>query len=153
MANTYGSIRGHLRLRLIRELAMGVATQAELATRFGVDQNTVRTFRERNEEDIQDVRKALMDEVVSETAGLWIADKSARVAEYQDDVERINELLESGLSEGLVPRFLNSKHAALKAVAEELAQLPTRTSAAQIDENVFHCTVVGVSTSDLGGLT
>jgi hypothetical protein len=153
----YGQLRGHIRLKLIRELAMDVVTQQELAKRFGVDQNTIRTFRDRNEDDIREVRDSLLQEVVSETAGLWISKKANRIAEYQEDVEKLNESLARWVPgadyrlDMAAKGLMATKHNALKNVAEELAQLPTRSSAPQVDENVFHYTIVGATTDGLRG--
>ena len=153
----YGQLRGHIRLKLIRELAMDAVTQQELAKRFGVDQNTIRTFRDRNEDEIREVRESLLQEVVNETAGLWITKKANRLAEYEADVDRINESLARWVP-GDDPRLdvvakglILAKHGAIKNSAEELAQLPTRSSAPQVDENVFHYTIVGATTDGLRG--
>jgi hypothetical protein len=53
---------------------------------------------------------------------LWIADKVARLAELEDDVECINaELMTAPVD--VQPRLYLAKHRALRNAAEELGQL------------------------------
>jgi len=140
-------LRGRIAYELIRELALGVADDMELATRYEVKLPAIEMFKERHALDIERIRQSHVDDGEPELAGLWIASKAKRIAEYQSDVERINEALELELDNGL----LRTKHNALHAAAEELAQLPTRSSAPQVDENVFHYTIVGATTDGLRG--
>jgi hypothetical protein len=139
-------LRGRVAYELIRELALGVADDMELATRYETKVPAVQAFRERYAVDIQRVREELRNDGEPDLAALWITSKAKRIAEYQSDVERINDALELELDKGL----LRVKHAALHSVAEELAQLPVRSAAPQIDENVIHYSIVGVTTTDLG---
>jgi len=68
---------------------------------------------------------AIRDDFANEFAGLWIARKEARLAAYErdvDDVERVEG------EDGVTPELRRVKQAALRAVAEELGQLPARLS-------------------------
>lgn len=106
--------RAWVKHRLIRELALGDKTQAALAEQYGVTPGSITIFKQRHHTAIEDVRADLLDEFAS----LWIAKKVNRVAEYQDDVDKLSDSTETDV--------LKVKHAALKAVAEELGQLPSR---------------------------
>jgi hypothetical protein len=107
--------RGWAKASLIRELAAGEKTRKQLGAEYGVAQSNITRFADRHVDAIEKVRAHLDDE----WAGLWIANKRNRVAEYEADVERINASLD------LVPDkdLLRTKQSALKQVAEELGQL------------------------------
>lgn len=118
--------RGHVRARLVRELATGEHSQAELARRHGCSRQAVSDFARRHAERIADVAGRLDDEF----AALWVASKVARLAEYQQDIEDVEALLadpetaaKAGVAWAEVKRV---KQAALRAVAEEAGQLPAR---------------------------
>lgn len=148
-------VRGHVKLELMRELAMQSAPHDVVAARFDLKTSEVKSFEDRNYDAIQEIRLALLEEVVNETAGLWISHKAKRIAEYQEDVDLINIRLANLEDEDeLEPATLTAirtKHNALKSVAEELAQLPTRSTTPQVDENVFHYSIVGTTTEGLRG--
>lgn len=112
----YGDLeRGWAKARLIRALASGEVKQTELAVEFGVTQSGISHFATKHRDEIESVRSRLADE----WAHLWIADKKNRVAEYQSDVEAINEALEGEKD----PQLLRAKLAVMRQVAEELGQL------------------------------
>lgn len=126
MAEAGALERGHVRQRLIRELATGEHTQAELGRRHGVSRQAVSAFAAKHAERIADVASRLDDEF----AGLWIASKTARIAELEAQVDRLTELLTDpevaaranvGVAE--VERTIQS---AIRNVSEELGQLPAR---------------------------
>ncbi len=98
-----------------------------LAERYGVTPVTLHQFGKRHADEIEQVRNAILAGLDNMTVGLWIADKANRIAEYQEDIERINDVLDKGLTNDGTS-FLKIKHGAMKAVAEELAQLPTRSA-------------------------
>ena len=126
MAESGALERGHVRARLIRELATGEHTQVELARRHGVDQSAISRFASRHAERIADVAGKLDDEF----AGLWIAGKAARIAEYQQQVDDIADLMddpERAARAGVqAAEMFRTAQAALRAVSEELGQLPAR---------------------------
>lgn len=142
--------RPYTRVQLQRELALGQKTQSELAAEYGVTQSAISQFQQRWRVQIQRYREDMTDEF----AGLWAAKKTARVAAYQDAVELLDdqiEALETGrmvdadslrsLLDGEHPdgpimltadtsdvlaRLLKARDRALRSIAEELGQLPSR---------------------------
>lgn len=132
--------RGHVRLALIRDLAGGEHTGAKLAKKYGVCAQAISEFKRRHEAAIAEVRGKLDDEF----AGLWVARKAARLAEYENDLLCIQEAIELAAEAAgddappPVPAdLLRAKHRALRAVAEELGQLPTRMDV-QVSGEVVH---------------
>lgn len=117
-------LRGHVAGELIVELAKGEKTQAQLAERFGVSQPSISDFAIKHRDDIERQRADMQDRF----AGAWVADKLARVHEYQRTVETINEALDDPAVDGAVPEpeLMRVKHQAMRSVAEELNQLPAR---------------------------
>jgi len=106
---------------LARDLAAGGQTQVELADKYSVTQQAISDFARRE----RDMIDAIRDDFANEFAGLWIARKEARLAAYErdvDDVERVEG------EDGVTPELRRVKQAALRAVAEELGQLPARLS-------------------------
>lgn len=114
-------IRGHLARSLCRDLALGNETQEALAEKYGVTRQTICYHGQRNREEIAAIKENIDDEF----AGMWIAQKQARVAEYKADVERVNAALDK--LDVVDPKLLRAKNAALKASAEEMGQLPAKT--------------------------
>jgi transposase-like protein len=118
--------RGHVRLKLIRELAKGEHSQSELARRFGVSAQAISAFVQRHAERIADVASRLDDEF----AGLWVAEKTNRIATYQQQIEDIAELLGDPEQVGKAgvgyAEVVRTAQAAMKAVADELGQIPAK---------------------------
>ena len=144
-------VRGALKLALIRDLAFDERAHADLAEEYGITRSNVSHFARMHQREIDAVERDLQQEVTNECAGLWIADKAARIAEYQDVVERVNEKLDSLKDSDYVsPGLLKEKTAALRAAAEELGQIPERPAApastASVEYN-YH----GMSDADLTG--
>lgn len=147
--NRYVLSRPYTRVQLQRELALGEKTQSELAAQYGVVQSAISQFAQRWRVQIQRYREDMTDEF----AGLWAAKKSARVASYQDAIELLDDQIEA-LGEGrmvdadslrslldgerpaggliiadtsdTLSRLLKAKDRALRSIAEELGQLPSR---------------------------
>jgi hypothetical protein len=106
--------------------------------------SSVTDFRRRHQPEIEEAVQKIEDEFV----GLWVASKAARLAEYQQDVEDANEIISEEMGSRSTPREQNPldpgandeddpplssapiwvrlKGAALRAVAEELGQIPNR---------------------------
>jgi hypothetical protein len=124
-------------MELLRELAMGAASRQELAEKYEVDGTRIYQISRECASEIDAIRADLMAKLHVETTGLWIASKINRVAEYQQDVDDINRLLDIAYDDKLV----RTKHNALRSVAEELAQLPTRTSTQVGEETVVAYTI------------
>jgi hypothetical protein len=104
----------HKNLELCRLLAAGEVQRSELARRYHVTTSAITQFAQRNAARIDEIRANLDDEF----AGLWIADKLARVEAYQIDYDSI--------SQNNHHEWVKARTAILKAVAEELGQLPPR---------------------------
>lgn len=116
-------LKGYVASKLIRELAIDEKTQVQLAEEYGVAQSTVATFKKKHLARIEEVRENLADEF----AGLWIAMKANRIAEYQSDVEVINEKAQKSGATVADSEMIRTKASLLKSVAEELGQLPGRS--------------------------
>jgi hypothetical protein len=139
-------LRGHVRLALARDLAAMTSTQTELAAKYGVSQPAISQFIDRE----QDLIVAIRADMGNELAGLWVAAKAARVAEYERDIEHLNGAL--GDAEGSdgappAPDLLSVKHRALRAVAEELGQLPARMTVKV--EGEIRTVIEGIDIADI----
>lgn len=139
--------RGHVKTELIRFLATGEETYTSLAARYGVSQPSISAFAKRHAERIADVAAKLDDEF----AGLWIAEKRARIGELQEQVDRVTELVtdpeqaaRAGVGAAEMERVIQT---ALRAVSEELGQLPSRTQVQHSGQ--LEIIVAGVDTSAL----
>lgn len=107
--------RGWVKHQLIRELAVGDKTSQELGEKYGVTDGAIRMFAQRHLPTIEQVRANLDDEF----AGLWLAEKKNRIAEYEGDIGVINEALDGQADE----KLLRTKLAVMRQSAEELGQL------------------------------
>ena len=142
-SRAYPLERGWVKWRLIRDLATGTKTQTELADEFGVTASAISTFKSRHKTSIAEQAADLENEF----AALWIAQKGARLAELQSDVEDLSEAADSN-NEGYTD-LLKVKHAALNQAAKELGQIPSTAGVSvQTQQAVFR--IEGV---DLGTLT
>lgn len=122
---------GRTRMALIRDMALGELSDRELALRIACDLPTIKAFRALYADEITEVRGALAGQLAIETAGLWIAKRQNRVAEYQSDVEQINAAMRDLITDAegnVVPmlmatrefdRLLRAKHFAMQAVNSE----------------------------------
>ena len=128
--------RGWVRHRLIREFALGEKTQRTLAAQYGASQTSISSFKKRHEFEIEEVRNNLADEY----AGVWVAKKLERIREYQSAAEK--------MANGTSPRNQEVLVTILKAVAEELGQLPARTQVNVSNETTVY-QVVGISEDDI----
>lgn len=123
--------RGWVKHRLIREFALGEKTGRTLAEQYGVSVTSIANFKKRYSMEIEDVRNALADEF----AGLWVAEKKSRIAEYQEAAQK--------MADGRSPRNAEVLVSILKAVAEELGQLPARTNIS-VSNDVVTYQIVGI---------
>lgn len=128
--------RGWVKHRLIRDFALGEKTGGQLAKEYGVSQTSISAFKKRYAMDIEEVRNHLADEY----AGVWVAQKLNRIREYQEAAEK--------MSNGTSPRNQEVLVSILKAVAEELGQLPARAQVNVSTENVTY-QIVGIDLDDL----
>jgi hypothetical protein len=115
-----------VRLRLIRDLAKGEHRDAELARRHGVSRPAILEFKRRHAEAIEHQRAHLEDVFAS----IEFADKGARVAELSNDAADIAAILgdpETAAKAGVqYAEMVRAKQSALRAIAVELGQLPSR---------------------------
>ena len=123
--------RGWVKHRLVRDFAIGEKTGEQLAVQYGVSRTSISAFKRRHEMEIEEVRNNMADEY----AGLWVAEKMSRIAEYQEAARK--------MANGTSPRNQEVLVSILKAVAEELGQLPARTQVQVNTENVVY-QIVGV---------
>lgn len=107
--------------KLCRELAAEELSTNELAAKYSVDRNTIRSFAKRHARRIEEIKQNLDDEF----AGQWIARKTARLDVYQNQVLRIERMLDGAedMKPADITRLLRTQQTALRSVAEELGQL------------------------------
>src|SRR3954466_2145013 len=72
--------RGHVRQRLVMDLAADLSTRAALAREYGCSRAAISQFAARHQWDISRARENLEDRY----AALWAAGKVARVATHQE---------------------------------------------------------------------
>lgn len=108
------------RRALCRELAAGDVKRAALARKYGVSGAYITKFAKQHAAEIDDI-KADLD---NQFAGLWIASKAARIAAYQADLEQSED------NDEFAGHFeqIRTRTQILRAVAEELGQLPPRAT-------------------------
>lgn len=128
--------RGWVKHRLIRDFALGEKTGQQMAAEYGCSATSISAFKKRNLMAIEEVRNNLADEY----AGVWVAEKLKRIQEYQEAAEK--------MAAGNSPRNQEVLTTILKAVAEELGQLPARAQVNVSTENVTY-QVVGIPLEDL----
>lgn len=128
--------RGWVKHRLIRDFALGEKNQKELAEIYGVSATAMTQFKRRHGLEIEEVRNDLADQY----AGVWVAKKIERIREYQNAAEKMASGESARSQEVLV--------SILKAVAEELGDLPARTQVNISNEEVTY-QIVGVSVDDI----
>ena len=103
--------RAWTRRKLMRELALGTKTHAELAKEYGATREAVSRFKGRHLREISEI----IDRSTDEFAGIAITEKANRLAMYQDQVEQAEDRGDWKL----VARLL-------RQVAEEMGHLPSR---------------------------
>ena len=128
--------RGWVKHRLIRDFALGEKTGVELAEQYGCSGTSISQFKKRHQMEIEEVRNNLADEY----AGVWVAAKLDRIAMYQEAAEK--------MASGASPRNAEVLVTILKAVAEELGQLPARTQVNVNTQNVEY-QIVGINPDDI----
>lgn len=121
-------LKGWQRVALLRDLALAEMTIQEIADKWGRSESTMYAWKTNHAAEIDAIRA----DAANEFAGLWVAQKVNRVAEYQADIE--DEDVD-----------VQVKHRALRAVAEELGQL---TSKQEIQASVTY-QVEGVDPDNL----
>jgi hypothetical protein len=131
--------RGWSRLGLIRDLAFGEFSPAELAADIGCKVEDVLEFQSVYENEIAETRAALAGHLAIETAGLWVAKRQNRLAEIQGDLEDLGVAVEAIRSEdklgGQQHRdIVKTRVTLLRAVADELSPRATGVKP-RVEEN------------------
>lgn len=108
------------RRQLCRELATG-QTHRALGKKYGVTHQAITAFAKRHAAEIDAIKADLDDEF----AGLWIANKQARLAALQADFELSADGEYAGHYE-----HIRTRTQLARAIAEELGQLPPRATVA-----------------------
>jgi len=114
---TNSVIPRHRQREVIREIAAGELTHAAIAARWGVTRQAITALAGHHAREIDEIRANLDDEF----AGLWAASKQNRIAAYQDEIERLDTNRNANHHE-----WSKARQAALRAVADELGQIPAR---------------------------
>jgi len=128
--------RSWVKHRLIRDFALEEKKNYELAEIYGVSVTAISMFKKRHSHEIEEIRNNLADEY----AGVWVAKKLERVRAYQEAAEKMVDGKTTRSAEVLVQ--------ILKAVAEELGDLPARTQV-QVNTGDVTYAVVGINPDDL----
>lgn len=115
------SLKPWQRHKLLRELAAGEKTSAQLSREYGMSASGIREFKKRHRAEVDAIAAAAGDEF----AGLWIADKGQRLAAYQADYEIAADDDKQSHHE-----WVKARTGILHAVAEETGQLPPRATVA-----------------------
>lgn len=115
---------------LMRDLALGNTTQRELAAKYGVSEPAMTYFKQRNAEQIEDIRA----NAEGEFAGILISQKANRLQAYADLLEDADPKLATRV---------------LRQIAEEMGHLPQRVQlSGQVDTQTRY-QIDGVDPGDL----
>lgn len=129
-------ISGYKKLELMRLLATGEHSVSDLAVMYESAEGTIRQFRERHKVQIAEIVANMEDQF----AGLWIAKKENRIAEYQSQAEKFRDADD--------PKLVARTQTALRSVAEELGALPQRLQVQQ-EKQTVHVVLEGVDNAKL----
>jgi hypothetical protein len=113
------SLQPWQRHKLLRELAVGERSSAQLSADYGMTASGIRDFKKRHRAQVDEMAADLANQF----SGLWIADKGQRLAAYQADYEQAAAGEKSGHHE-----WVKARTGILHAVAEETGQLPPRAT-------------------------
>ena len=130
MAYRYALDRTGTRERLVADLAAGESTTTELATKYGVTRQGLYSFTVRHAAEIETHRTNVAAALVDH----WAAIKGLRIEALVEDLERLEGLLTGLLAPpdpeappadlADVVRLVGAKRQHLRAIAEELGQIP-----------------------------
>jgi uncharacterized small protein (DUF1192 family) len=111
-------INGAQRLRLIQDLAEGVTLQA-CADKYGYSSTqAVHQFKVRNREAVEKAKAGFEDEMQL----LWVTKRTARIAQYQNNIERLEDIADL-VEPDKLPNVIKTQNHALRSVAEEMGHL------------------------------
>jgi len=98
--------------------------QNQLAAKYGCTQSSISEFITRHADEVASKKQALSDEL----HGLWVADRSARMAEYQQTLDDLEGFVSnSSMSDKEAREAVALKLRTLRQVADELGQVPQRS--------------------------
>lgn len=120
------------KMEVCRWLAEQKYTMTQIAEMCDVTPDAVSKFAKRNAGIIEEIRNNLEDEM----AGLWVAKKRNRIAYLMRQVELVEEAQADGVE--LDGAILRAGQSAIKAIAEELGQLPSRLTVVQPPQQVTY---------------
>jgi hypothetical protein len=155
---------GRVARALARDLALTKLSQTALAEKYGVTQSSISEFKARRAEEIA----AIAADADDQYAGIWIAQKEARLAE----LARLHDIAltptpkvapsgkiirewvtdpETGVDTEVIVSEVDGRLAAqvMKQAAEEMGQLPTRLQVSGDMSIKTNYTVEGVDPKDL----
>ena len=135
----------------MQDIASGDYSHQQLRDRYNYQ--NIRRFVAKYALEIEDIRKNNIAEVRKECAGLWIADRTMRIAQYQDIVDKIDKKIHDLAYTGstyLPFQALKIKAEVLRLVAEELGQIPEKKRTAE-EQGFLEYAVKGISTAELQG--
>ncbi len=141
--------RGWIRPKLIRELAEGTKTQEQLAEEYGTTRVSIANFKKRHLTAIEEQKR----DFENEFAALWIANKAARLAVLQDDVEQLTEqfALDGDAfheDKKAALQAVQIRHAAMHQAAKELGQIPS-AAGVQVETKRVTFVIPGVDLDQL----
>jgi hypothetical protein len=120
-------VRGVARTERIRKIAVGELTYQQIADEEEVGLDAITQFASRNKEEIRLAKQALVADPDDEYAGVAIAKKLNRIADANQDLADVIDLLGNGdLTPTQRKGFLGLKSKLRREVAEEKGELPVR---------------------------
>lgn len=143
------------RRKLQIELATTAATQSALAEKYGVTQPSISEFKARHLETINAIR----EDQANEFAGIALAEKANRLAVLADLVDKALQPTPKITNKGTLAIGPNGEvieeidgrmaAQAIKQIAEELGQLPTRLNVSGEIGIKTNYTIAGVDPGNL----
>lgn len=103
-------------LALIHELATGDLSRSDIARKYEISRSAVSNFARRHQPEIDKIQEELTERMNN----LYIRDIEWRLAEYQHDAQMLKGKKN--------PAAVRARVMLLKQAAEELGQIPGRTS-------------------------
>ena len=152
-------IRGHARMSLMRDLALGEKSDPAICRTYGLRLSELPTFTAAYADEIAEIAQAIQGASDTALAGLWITRRQNRLAEMQADIDDLNVTIEQFREDDgrLIIAFsggknyqsiLRTKLAILKSAAEEIDG-PRRHAEPEDSGNVHYVIEADDFTGDL----
>ena len=142
-------IRGYQIHELCMRLAVGKLAKARLAEIYDVSIATITKFEKKYSFRIEDIKEEIAKNLEDDFIGLWVANKVHRVASYQADIEFLEGYLSDDAEVDDAVKVIKTKHGALRSVAEELGQLPTRVQVDLSGQTKVNYCIEGINPKDV----